>query len=559
MRSLRGNSKGRFVRVLALSVLTGVITGLVVAVFEYVVSELLLHELEQMELWQLALAPGLGLALASLVMHYAAPGATTATSDEYVRCFHERNPRLPLRDFPGKMVAGAITIGMGGGVGLEGPAIYAGSTIGLSLQDRVRQFFRREETKLLLTAGAAAGVATVFKTPATGVIFALEAPYRDDVTRRALLPALVASAAGYVSYVFFIGTDPVVPFIGRTRFDDGGGALFEFNLADIGGALVLGIVAGLAARGFAWLVRRAKTVETVNLPLRVLLGGATLAALVLASDALFEQPLSLGPGYNAMQWVVTENGIGLIALLFGIRLSATVVTIAAGGVGGVFIPLATLGVILGQFMSEILDSEKPTLYPTLGLAAFLGAGYRAPLTAVMFVAESTGGGVFVVPALIAAAMSQLVTGPNSVSAFQRDERQGHLEARFTLPLSSALTTDVLTVPPDATVSEFMFMHVLGRREVVVPVVDGATYLGMVGLEDVAEIDRAEWDETAMQAVMRTELESALPSWTLRDAIATMDRSDVDQLAVTDGTGVFVGIVRFEDILKLDEILDQTGG
>ena len=69
----------------------------------------------------------------------------------------------------------------------------------------------------------------------------------------------------------------------------------------------------------------------------------------------------------------------------------------------------------------------------------------------MFVAESTGGvGSFVVPALVAAAVSQLVAGPSSVADHQHQHRLGYLERRFTLPLSSILSTDVLTVPPDAT-------------------------------------------------------------------------------------------------------------
>ena len=114
-----------------------------------------------------------------------------------------------------------------------------------------------------------------------------------------------------------------------------------------------------------------------------------------------------------MEWVVSpDNGLGLIALLFGLRISATLVTLAAGGVGGLFIPLAAQGVILGQFTGELIGSDRPGLYPTLGLAAFLGAGYRAPISAVMFVAESTAG-TFVVPALIAAAVSQLVAGKSS--------------------------------------------------------------------------------------------------------------------------------------------------
>ena len=65
----------------------------------------------------------------------------------------------------------------------------------------------------------------------------------------------------------------------------------------------------------------------------------------------------------------------------------------------------------------------------------------------MFVAESTRGAA-VVPALIAAAVSQLVAGRSSVSIGQQVERLGHLEERFTMPLAAALTTDVMTVPLD---------------------------------------------------------------------------------------------------------------
>ena len=156
--------------------------------------------------------------------------------------------------------------------------------------------------------------------------------------------------------------------------------------------------------------------------------------------------------------------------------------------GGLFIPLAALGVVMGEFVGTALGEDETTLYPILGLAAFLGAGYRAPIAAVMFVAESTGGvGSFVVPALVAAAVSQIVAGPASVADHQRQHRLGHVERRFTLPLSSTLTTDVLTVPPDATVSEFVYFHVLARRERIVPVVDGGTYVGMARLDDISEL------------------------------------------------------------------------
>jgi chloride channel protein, CIC family len=64
----------------------------------------------------------------------------------------------------------------------------------------------------LLVAGAAAGVAAIFKAPATGAIFALEVPFRDQMARRMLLPALVASASGYLVFVALSDTDPIFSF-----------------------------------------------------------------------------------------------------------------------------------------------------------------------------------------------------------------------------------------------------------------------------------------------------------------------------------------------------------
>ena len=51
-------------------------------------------------------------------------------------------------------------------------------------------------------------------------------------------------------------------------------------------------------------------------------------------------------------------------------------------------------------------------------ACMLGAGYAAPLTGVVFVAEYTGQAGLIVPALVAMAMTRLVVGSRSVSPNQ---------------------------------------------------------------------------------------------------------------------------------------------
>ena len=546
-------------RLLAASAATGVIVAVIVAAFETLALHMVLERVLEQNLAVLALAPVLGIAASKLVLRLVGGGTSGSTSDEYIRAFHERHPSIPIRYMPAKLLAGVATIGSGGAVGLEGPSLYAGSSTGLFVHERLGRFFRRDEARVLLTAGAAAGVAAVFKTPATGVIFAIEAPYRDDVTPQALLPSLIASAAGYVTFVFLVGSTPVVPILGDGGLGDGA-SVVDVQIGDLLGALILGVAAGLGGRGFAWLVRRAKhATHTISWPRRAVAAAAAMAGLALLADAAFDEVLSLGPGIRAMEWVVHQDSLGLIALLFGVRVAATLATVLGDGVGGLFIPLAALGVIVGQFVGVALDAESTGLYATLGLAAFLGAGYRAPIAAVMFVAESTGAAAFVVPALVAAAVSQVVGGPSSVADYQRSKRLGHLEQRFTLPLSSILTTDVMTVPPDATVSEFVYMHVLGRRERVVPVVSGSRYLGMAQLSQLSSVSRDDWETTSVESVMTTDLPSGSPSWTVRDAVVAMEAADIEVLAVTDSADNFIGVVTEDDVVRLGEILEETEG
>jgi len=553
LRSFR--PAGRLPRVLGAAIGVGVGVGLLVALFEQVVVEIMLERLFELPLWQQALGPFVGLCAAALLLRLVGGrGTTPATSDEYIKAFHERSPRLPLRQLPAKLLAGAATIGCGGALGMEGPSIYAGASVAHNLQRLLQRFLRREEIQMLLTAGAAAGVAAIFRAPATGVIFALEAPYRDDVTRRALLPSLVASAVSFLMFAVVLGdTSPVFPGLA--------GDARTLAIVDLLGGALVGVTAGLGGRGFSALVRWGKALPGRFGPVpRIVATGGLLCGLAFATNALFGAPLSLGPGVRSAEWVLdVPRGVWLIVALFGIRIVATLATVAAGGTGGLFIPLAVQGVLMGTVVGILLDHSETGLYPTLGLAAFLGAGYRAPIAAVMFVAESSQGSAFVVPALVAAAVAQLVAGRAGVSSHQAAERLGHLERRFMLPITSVLRTDVLTVPPDATISELMTMHVLGRREREVAVVEGRRYGGMCGLDQIGDLPRSEWDSRTVGEMAATDLPVANPSWTLRDAVAAMDKADVEMLAVVTADGSFVGLVLEDDILKLDEILEETGG
>lgn len=545
----RNATAGMSKRLLALSALTGAVTGVGVAAFEWVTRAQVFDRVLELPLAAQALAPLVGLALTAVALITVGRRASPATSDEYIRNFHERGRPLDLRPLPARLLGGIATLGSGGALGFEGPSLYLGASVG-TLMDRLRprRSSGRADSKVLMVAGAAAGVAAIFKAPATGAIFALESPYRDDNARRMLLPALLAAATGYLSAVALLGTEPLFSVEGSPPFD----------LRELGGAVILGLLCGVGARLFAWIIGRAKSRADTRAPwIRVGVAGLSLAVLALVSERLFGSPLATGSGYRTLEWVTEpDHALPLVAALFTIRLLATTATVGGGGVGGLFIPLVIAGAILGDGMSTVVN-DQTTLFPLIGVAAFLGAGYRTPLAGVMFVAETTGRPGFVVPGLIASVASQLVMGSVSVSKFQVAGRTGHLERRLTLPVTSALDADVLAVPHDADLASFHEHHLLARRQLDVPVVDANHYLGMLTVGTVGEIPRDEWSTRTTGELADTDWPVGSLDWVIEDAVRAMNDHEVETLPVVDG-GQFVGVVTMSGLLHLDEILD-TGG
>jgi CIC family chloride channel protein len=400
-----------------IAAVTGAIVGVAVRGFEFLVAEVAFEWLVHQNLWVLALAPVGGLILSSLLLRYVGGGASSATTDDYLRAFHDPGYTLRARHLVARISASVATLGSGGALGLEGPSLYGGSALGQWIQRRLPAPFRGADHRTLLVAGAAAGVAAIFKAPATGAIFALEVPYRDELARRMLLPALVASASGYFTFVSLSDTEPIFRVVEVP--------LFSFR--DLFGALLIGVTCALGARAFAKLMRIAKGFSMRAIPVRVLLCGSGLVSLFVLSRVLTGENLTIGTGYEAITgWLVDPDlALWLIIVVFFMRCLASAFTMGGGGVGGVFIPLVVGGAFVGRAVGEVVHPERYTLYTLLGIAAFLGAGYRVPLAAIMFVAETTGRPNFVVPALFAAVAAELVMGEQSITVFQRRPGEEH--------------------------------------------------------------------------------------------------------------------------------------
>jgi CIC family chloride channel protein len=389
----------------------GALTGLVVAGFDALVADVLLPAVFDAPLWLAALLPVAGLAISAIVLRRARIGAGTA--DEYLHAYHDATYRLTLRDLALRAVTAVITLGSGAPMGLEGPSLYAGSTLGDAIQRRLPRPFRNSDHRTLLVAGAAAGVAAIFKAPATGVVFALEVPYRDDLARRMLLPALVSATSGYLVFAALHGTEPLFDVVGHPAF----------SIRDLLGAVLLGALAGLGARLFAKGIRLAKSFALRSIAVRLAVAAPVLIGSFVLCRLLTGESLTLGSGYVTIDWAAAGgHTVWLLVCILLIRCVVTSAAIAAGGTGGIFIPLATGGALVGRIAGQLVGSADAGLFTVVGIAAFLGAGYRVPLASVMFVAETTGQPGFVVPGLIAAVVAELMMGAASVTPYQRSPR-----------------------------------------------------------------------------------------------------------------------------------------
>ncbi len=176
----------------------------------------------------------LGFVLTGLIMRYLTPDPNRHSTEEIINSYHEHQGDINFRPFWFKLAAAATTVGFGGSAALEGPSIYGGGSIGSWLWTRIGGVKLTDaDRRLMLISGAAAGMAAVFRAPLTGLIFALEMPYRDDLAHEALLPSLIASVVSYATLVAIMGSEPLFGFIGRQKFARDGPGLVRVAGSDL--------------------------------------------------------------------------------------------------------------------------------------------------------------------------------------------------------------------------------------------------------------------------------------------------------------------------------------
>ncbi len=525
----------------------GLLVGVAIAGYDWVVNELLWKSVLARPLPVQLAAPFFALLLAGVLLRvFRVPSPSMA--DEVVKAYHAPGQGMPTRTAAGKLAASVATMGLGGSAGMEGASKWVGATIGSAVQSGLNRLGPRPlrwDRKTTLIAGGSAGIAAIFRAPLSGAIMGVESPYKHDLAHEALLPALVASATSFWAFTRIRPASPYFPLS------------FHYTLAsrDLLVAVPLGLAAGLASHAFLWTLgglRGRFERLSGSVVVRTALGGLLLVALAWGSRRLLGAPVTLQAGLPVANALLAgKYGLGAALAIFLLKLLATAVTFGCGGVGGLFVPTATIGAALGAAFDAVFAPGHPGVFTLLGIAAFSGASYNSLLFSAVFVAESTGNVFLVVPALIASTVAFTVTAGVSNSKSQRRRRPGWRDELRAVPLSTVMTRRVITASPGQTLEAFSRSVLVEHHFKALPVVDDAGALrGMVGLQHLRGVALSEWSEVLVSEVMDPAPRSLRPEDSVADAARALQRGPYDYVPVVDpASRALVGIVSDSDVYR----------
>jgi len=397
---------------LILSLVIGGVTGAGVVTFHYLIH--LIHTLMLEDLmgviskagsWTLACIPTLGGVVIGLMRWWFRDfGPNMSSLIAATRGLQELSPLKPIT----KMVAASVSLGTGASLGPEAPSVEIGANFGMLLAQVLQ--LSPERQRLLLGAGAAAGLSAGFNSPIAGVFFALEVVLGSTFATSSVSVVLLAAVVSALIAQICLGAQPA----------------FALPVYDVRSPLELpfymglGLLASLVSlayteaiqlaercfqgkvRGFAWLGRLPR-------PIHPIIGGVCVGLVAL------QLPQILGVGYETVQAMLQDVkfSLPLLLILLFVKLGVTAISLGSGLVGGIFAPAMFLGASLGSAyglflaMVPVLSDRVagPPAYAMVGMAAVLAGSARAPLTAILLMFELTRDYRIVLPLMAAVGLS----------------------------------------------------------------------------------------------------------------------------------------------------------
>lgn len=457
-----------------------------------------------------------------------------------------------------QIITAALTVGFGGSTGLEAPIVTSGAGIG-SVVGRFLGLSYREVT-MLLACGAAAGIAGAFNSPIAGIVFAIEI-LLPEFSIPAFIPLLLASATAavvarlfYNEQLFFLVTE-------GWKMN----ALIYYVLL----AVLIGFFSIYFTKANHFI--KSAFYKIKNPYKKVVVGGLMLGLMVFLFPTLYGEGYitiksllggnyfaiinnSIFSSYSSLPWVVI---LFTLVTIFA-KSAATLVTLGAGGNGGIFAPSLIMGGLMGFIVAFTINTLgighlNVANFIVAGMAASLSAIMHAPLTGIFLIAEITGGYVLMVPLMITSAISYLINrSANKYSIYtkplaEKGELSSHEDKDTTvlnmMRLKYLVERDYLILNETDLISERLNEILQSKRNLFPVIGADETFKGLVYAEDVLKNAVNATDEViAVQDLMLAAPDTLLISDGMKLVLQKMETENVWLLPVLNEAGGYVGFV-----------------
>lgn len=279
-----------------------------------------------------------------------------------------------------KPLSAAISIGTGGPFGAEGPIIATGGAFG-SVCGQTLQTTARER-KVLLAAGATAGMTAIFGTPFAAILLAIEL-LLFEFSPKSFVPVVIACVTGACCHFLLFSTAATFPMPQVAAPDRN--AVIAY--ASIG--ILIGLASVLVTKAVYWIEDAFE-----KLPIHWMWWPA-IGGLAVGVIGYFA-PLTLGVGYSNITMALSGTvALSVLASLCALKFASWSIALGSGTSGGTLAPLLTIGSALGCLIGMAVQQWLPEAHVSLPLCALVGmAGLfagasRALLTAIVFALETT--------------------------------------------------------------------------------------------------------------------------------------------------------------------------
>jgi H+/Cl- antiporter ClcA/CBS domain-containing protein len=461
-----------------------------------------------------------------------------------------------------KPLATAFAIGTGGPFGEEGPIIQTGAAFGSIFGQAIN--LTPYQRRILLAAGAAAGMAATFKAPLAGLMVAVEL-LLFEMRARSFIPVAFAAASATAVRVYFAGWAPLFPtppFQLRHMQE-----LWLFALLGV----LMGVVGLLMIRALFWL-------EDLfdHLPAkRALLWSPAIGALILGIIGYF-YPEVFGTGYDTIHAMLNDQlTVGKLLGVSVAKFWALTISLGSGTTGGVFAPSLIIGGGIGaayaaawhHFLPQYISD--PAFYSLIAMAAAFGGIARAPFTSIVFLFELSRNPNSLLPLIVCVMMAD-----GFVRLFSRESiMTGKLVKRglivlqdYSVPvlmrarISQVMHKQFSTIPAEAELRAVV-LEMAPKAANLLPVVteDGAL-VGILEAHDLLQVESPDHHFKARE-VARQDYVLAYPEEPVDKVSREMLTKNVENVIVVEHGAKLkpVGIARAADILRLRRWLMEEEG